>query len=639
MGLEFLSWVPAAGGPLVGAAVVALALGRWIDRVVGFVVGEAIALGGLVGAYFLGAVGSGSVLVAAMTVATVTSLVVVHRIDRPDGRWSATLQSRFVLGVPWGTLVVAALVLSVYLFVQGGFARWYDPVTIPFRAWSYLYPTGLFAAPFSHGGPGHLVGNLVGTLVLGSLAEFAWGQFPRERGASSFGSWRHNPLFRAFVVFPAVVIGTGLLTSVFSIGPVIGFSGVVFAFAGFAITRYPIGTVIAVVGADAVRTLYFALQDPVVTATARPTPPSAPWWAEVAIQGHALGLLIGIVLGWYVFVRRSGVSSSLRIWTGVLLFGMEQTLWAVYWFRGNETYVLYRGLGIVLVALLALLVTVSLTASNRSLLSGLVRRSAQSPAPVQPDGAGPGDTGPPGEPDRSDDGDDPRDWLTRRHLAIGLLFAGLLLLAIPGAGTNLFMASTYDAPEDGVTVRDYTVFYAEDVTNEMVAIVDVSFFNQTTQVRTSGVIVTNPDRHIWRQAVSKGRLAFLGSTSVDVGGVGWRESVTAVRRGWSTTSGNTVYKVWLGPPGGQQRLVFRSDPASAEAVVVGRNVSIAPGNERFLVSVARNNTTVGTAPIPAAGNVTRAGGLRFVNRDGSLYAAYNRTIVKVGQKETYDHGR
>ncbi|MFB6157044.1 MAG: rhomboid family intramembrane serine protease, partial [Haloferacaceae archaeon] len=174
--------------------------------------------------------------------ALVVGIAVVVALDRPRGRWGARLRRRFVLGVPWGTLVSVALVLAVYLFLQGGAADWNAPITIPFRAWSYFYPLGVAVAAFAHAGPGHLLGNLVGTLALAPLAEYAWGHFPRERGASSFASPLRNPLVRAFLVVPLAVVAAGLLTAAFSVGPIIGFSGVVFAFGGVALVHYPLRT-------------------------------------------------------------------------------------------------------------------------------------------------------------------------------------------------------------------------------------------------------------------------------------------------------------------------------------------------------------------------------------------------------------
>jgi len=101
--------------------------------------------------------------------ALLASVAVAFLVDRPAAL-GARLRERFVLGVPWGTLVSAGVVLAVYLLLQGGLRNWYAPVTIPFRAWSYFYPLGVVTAAFSHNGASHLIGNLVGTLTLAPLA-------------------------------------------------------------------------------------------------------------------------------------------------------------------------------------------------------------------------------------------------------------------------------------------------------------------------------------------------------------------------------------------------------------------------------------------------------------------------------------
>ncbi len=608
-------------------------------------------------------VGLSTVLTVAVLAVAVFSLLVVYRIDRPDGRWGARLRSRFVMGVPWGTLVSALVVVSVYLFVQGGIHRWNDPVTIPFRAWSFLYPTGMITATFAHSSLDHLLGNLAGTLVLAPIAEYAWGHFPRDRGSSSFGSLLTNPWVRALVVFPGAVVLGGLLLAVISLGPVIGFSGVVFAFAGFALVRYPIAAVVGVVATGLVRRVYAALQDPIVTATAQPQPPSAPWWAEIAIQGHAVGLLLGVLVGIYVFGRRDERPSAVRVWFGVALFGVERALWAVYWYRGNERYVLFQGVGIVLVGLLAILVALGVTSSDRPLAARLGRlgaklhpRRPEAPT-VQADGAGDpaADVGSdPEGPGADGDGSDERSGMgspvrralagplvalgavKRRHAVLVVLLVSFAVLAGPGVGSNAVTAASHDAPGDGMTVGDYSITYAEGVTNEMVSIVDISALNETTQVETSGVIVTSQRRNIWYQAVSKGRLAFRGYARVDVGGPGWRDHVWAIRRGWSASGGGTAYKVWLRDSDGNVRRVFDSPPATASPVVDGRNVSVVAADESFRLRVSLNNTTLGSAPIPDPGNATAAGGLRLENEENAIYAVHNRTRVQVAKKEEYE---
>jgi len=148
-----------------------------------------------------------ALLAVVVTASLVGSIAVVRRVHRPTRRWRDMARERLVYGVPWGSLVVIAFVVAVYLFVQSGIADFDDPVTIPFRTWSYFYPLGLATAAFSHAGPGHLIGNLAGTVVVAPLAEYAWGHYPDDREPNRSDSWRTNPRIRAFVLFPLAVIG------------------------------------------------------------------------------------------------------------------------------------------------------------------------------------------------------------------------------------------------------------------------------------------------------------------------------------------------------------------------------------------------------------------------------------------------
>jgi len=543
-----------------------------------------------------------TILVAAVLVG---SLVAVWYLDRPAGRLGELLRRRFVMGVPWGTLVIVAFVLVVYLFVQGGYERWYNPMVVPFRSWSYFYPLGILTAPFSHRGAGHLLGNLFGTIALAPIAEYAWGHFPQERGQETFRSWRHNPWIRALVLFPAGVLAVGLATGLFSLGPIIGFSGVVFAFAGFALVRYPLTTVVAVlVGPSTLSLIYSALNNPTLTVTPSPRPPTAPWWAQVAIQGHAIGLLIGVLLGVALLWQRGHRPDAWRIWLATLVFAAEEALWAVYWFRGNESFVLYRGLGVVLIGLLAIVVTLAVTTSDREVLGTLSSRQV---------------------------------WMS-------VLLLSASALAGPAIATNFLTVGSTSSPDTTVQAGDYTVYYAENVENQMVSVVEIDAFGETTTVKTSGVIVVSEDRHIWTQQISKGRLAFSGRASVTVGGIGWRERVGAIRRGWSAVGGGTAYMVWLDPPDDRPRLAFVSDPVTAEPLIAGRNVSVVPAKGSFYLAVTRNNSTLGRVPIASLNatdsvrNTTEAvsaGGVQFLRVGDRIYAIDNETVVRVAKKESY----
>lgn len=530
---------------------------------------------------------------ALVAAALLASAGVAWAIARPRGEWGARLRARFVLGVPWGTLASMGVVLAVYLFVQGGLAHWYAPVVIAFRAWSYFYPLGVLTAGLAHAGPGHLTGNLLATLTFGTLAEYAWGHFPTGRGTATFSSIRTNPYARAAAV-PVAAVALAVFTGAFSLGPVVGFSGVVFALAGFALVRYPLSTVVLLAVSDAVSLVYRALRSPELTVEAEPSF-STPWWADVAVQGHAVGLFAGVVLAVVLFRRRGEIPSAGRLWAAVVAFAAAEGLWAVYLILGNGRFVLYRALGVALVLAVAAVVTAAVAASDRSLV--------------------------------------PAIDLSRREAAVILVASILLALSLVAVPFNLLQVGDDAVPENATTVeaRDYTVFYAEDVPNRLVAAVEIPLYNGTA-VRQSGVIVVSRDREIWWTAVTKGRLAFEGRAGVLVGGPGWRERVVATRVGWSAAGGPSTYKVFLARDG-DRRLAFTADPAPAEPVIAGRNVTLRPTDEGFALRVTRHNETLGTAPIPDANATTAAGGLRFERVEKKVFAVRNGTRVRVATKQ------
>jgi membrane associated rhomboid family serine protease len=535
---------------------------------------------------------------------TLTALAAVWWLDRSTRGRSPALRRRLLLGVPWGTLVTAVGVLAVYLFVQDGSSRWQAPVVLPFRAWSYGYPLGMLAAAFSHTGPGHLVGNLVGTLTLAPLAEYAVGHFPRRRGEHTFSSPWTNPYVRAFLLFPAAVVGVGLLSAAFALGPVIGFSGVVFAFAGFALVYYPLATVVAVAAGRVLRVGYSALLQPTTTASARQVFTS-PWWADIAIQGHALGLLTGVLLGLYVSRRRGDARPApLRLWLGVVLFAVAESMWAVYWFRGNGSFVLFRAIGMALVVLLATVVVLGVRGSDRPLFPAANRDGLRS--------------------------------VTRWQVGAIVLLLSTAALAGPAVPYNV--VGPADEPLDGQTlaVRDYEVTYAENVENGLTSSFDIDLFGESTTVRTSGVIVQSRSRSIWTTAVSKRRLAFAGTQRVRLGGVGWRDSVVVQRRGWDLAGGNTTYRVTL-TRDDETITAYRSSPARAEPVIAGRRVEIVPSTGGFVLLSTYGTAQESTA-VPAINRSVTLQEVTFVHRETGLYAEYDQTRVRIARPETY-HNR
>jgi membrane associated rhomboid family serine protease len=529
-----------------------------------------------------------------LTAGIAISLAVVVSLSQPGGRWSRALQKRLLKGVPWGTIVAVVAVAGFYLIVQDGLSNPRDPVEIPFRAYSYFYPLGMVTSGFAHSGLGHVTSNLLATLVFGSLAEYAWGHFPHEEK----GGLLSNPLGR-IAAWVGAIACAGVFGSLFGLGPVIGFSGVVFAFVGFALVRFPIATIVAALSTRIVTQLYGALRTPEVQQTASETF-SRPWWAGISIQGHALGLLLGAAAGIALLYHRDVRPRPEHVWLAALAFAVDRGLWAIYLPEGSETYRLFRALGMAAVFVLAALLAGGATATVRDLA--------------------------------------PRIDLTRREAAYGLVIASMLALAFVAVPLNLY---TVENPNTGledaeaVEIQDYTVFYAEDIENQFVPAISVPGDTNTTSsgVEASGLIVVSERRNIWWEEVSKRRLASQGATTVRVGGLTWNEDVRINRTTWGVAGGNTTYHVRLGRATANERpVVFRAEPADADTVIDGRNVSIAPIEDRFEIAVSQENGTMETVRIPRDNETSTAGGLTFVRQERSVFAERGETRVRIARR-------
>ena len=610
-----------------------------------------------------------AVHLAAGGVAAAVALAAVYLVDRPSGEWTRALRSRLLLGVPWGTLVVIAGVIGVYLFVQSGIDDPNRPVVIPFRSWSYFYPEGLLWSSFAHASRGHITGNLLSAFVAGGLAEYAYGHVPdgREVGDGeglavrlrrlpsrlrelpsrvvAVESPAANPYVRALLIVPGAAVGFGLLSALFALGPVIGFSVVVFAYWGFALVSRPVAAVVAMAGTTLVGVLYEALRAPVAFAEASPSY-GVPGWANVAIQGHALGLIGGALIAVLLLRRRARDSnggdrdadsdagggrwryhpvattdrdgprtdaterSALLVFGALLLFGASRRLWAVYWYLGNERYELYRAVGVGLLALLAAIVAVAAVSRDEPLWP---RRAVPEPETIR------GGI-------RS---------ATPAAVGVLLLLGALAVVAGPAVVPNLVAVDDGDLPGEPIEVEGYQVTYAEDVENRLVGVVDVEAFGRSTSVNTSGVIVSNPDREIWTTAVSKGNLAFWGYRAVDVGGTGWRETVWVQRVGWVAANGGPTYRVDA-VRNETRRTLFTSDPARAEPRIDGRNVVVAATRGGFELSVIGGSGNNVTAPLPAANESVTVRGITLVREGDVLFAERGETRVRIAQREQYE---
>ncbi|WP_232688457.1 rhomboid family intramembrane serine protease [Halobacterium zhouii] len=551
------------------------------------------ALLGLVAALFAGFVSIYDVLAYAPVL--VVGAATAAALATGEGRaFVRRVRSRLLFGVPWGTALVTAFVVAFYVYVQFGFRGLTSPLVVPFVSWSYYYPLGVLTAPFAHAGLGHLTGNVIGTLAFAPLAEYAFSHYPTGRGNSSFGSWRTNPYVRAFVLFPLGVLAVALLSGVFAWGATIGFSGVVYAFAGFALVRYPLATVVAVTARSVVSVLLETLQNPIVYANPSPSF-GAPWWAGIAVQGHLFGFLLGALLAGALVARRGNRPSGARVWFGGLVLLTSLSLWAVWWYGVSTQYVLYRAVGVLLVAGVAALLAAVVRAGDRTLVSDL----------------------------------------TTRRVAFSLLLLPILTMSLVAVPVNLTTVQDAGLPGDPVEIRDYRVTYAEDVTNERVGAVDVPYFEQVTNVSASGVVVANPDRNIWAERVSAGALAFWGDHAVTVGGLGWEETVWVHRRGWVPTGAHPVYNVYVEPENGDLRPVFASQSATADPVVAGRSVRVDAREGAFGLRVLRNGSVLSSVGIPAQNETVTAAGLTFVRNGSRVVVVNGDTRVTIAHEEQY----
>ena len=544
----------------------------------------------------------GSLLARLGLVLAVTLAVAgVAAMGRPRV-WYRQLTDRLLYGVPWGTLIVMAIMLAVYAGLQDGIGS-AEPIVLPFRAWSYLDPVGMLVAGFAHSNTSHLLGNLLGTVLFGSLAEYLWGHHTTRRTTTRpLAAWTH-PVVRAVVIFPAAAILGSIVGSLVALGPIIGFSMVVFAFAGFALVQAPILIVVVSVSQGVVRRLFDAVQTPEQIA-ASGTTYSTPWFASIAIQGHAVGLLAGVLvgLGYQRLTRRARPSAG-RLWVGALLFAVERSLWAVYWYRGNNSYVLYRAVGLGLVFLLATLVMYAVVADDSPLLAEFAV-------------------------------DNPTTFLTdlttisNRQVGLLLLVVAGATLVGPAVATNVTTAADSELPGEPIEVRGYELTYGENVINGQLNAIDIEGLGESTRLNTSGVIVRNTDRHIWSTAVTTSELANQGDADIRIGGLTWQETVTASRTGWQAVGGDTTYRVTLSHDN-QTRPLYTSAAVDAEPIVAGQRVSLNATPTGFSVGVDDE-----TAALPAKNESTTLGRLTLRRQESRLVAVNNRTqtAVRVANK-------
>jgi membrane associated rhomboid family serine protease len=596
------------------------------------------------------------------------------------------LTARFIYGVPWGSLVVITGVFAFYLFAQSGLNHWNSPVTLPFRNWAYPYVRGMLTSSFAHNSPGHLLGNMLATVVFAPLAEYIWGHYrPTPENTSTPGRpvddgtvpdspapaefdgtpgeatiptgtdettqhtdddsrlW-HRPVVRAVGIFPAVVIVVSLLTSLYAFGWSIGFSGTVFAFFGFALLRYPIPAVVGMVGISLLSTLLNTILTPVLRATASSSPPQPPGWAAINVQAHLLGFLIGVLLALGVLWSRKQRPSGPRLFLGIVLVVFVRGLWQLSTTSGGE-FVRYQGVGVIFVLLLSVIITYVTVGENIEIdgWPGIISRALAGLWLVAVVVGVAGSlylfgTGVMTVLTAVSLGvlllvpgvvflvpSSAFEWTvsTRRILVVGLLLV-TIVIAFPSVYGNSIGIAEDSVPEGAVAIGDYHVTYAENVSHGRIASND------------SGLIVVNEQRYIWSTVVSKDALAFQGRTRVPVGGIGWRETVEAQRTGWSVIGNDSIYVVDIATDETMVRS-FTSAPSQASVTIANSQLTLVPTEDTFEVVVTREGQTVDSATIPVLNATATAGGLDFATRERqgtpSLVVSTNDTEMVVARKE------
>ena len=522
-----------------------------------------------------------SASLVALAVALVVAAATLARFS--DSDILTPLRERFLLGVPWGTVTVVVGLAAVYYLLQGGGSDG-GPVVQGFRSWSAWYPQGVLLSSFAHASESHLTGNVFGTLAFAPLVEYVWRHHPDESARI------RRPLAR-IGVFVLGVVAVGIAGSLLVPGAIIGFSGVVFALAGFALVTRPLTSVLALVGVRAVRLLYRALSDPVVTAEARPRFVS-PSWANIAVQGHLFGVLVGVLLAVALLRLRNNRPAFRRVFFAALVFAVVRSLYAVYWFLGADEFVLFQAAGVAGVVLFATLVALATLPGDRQFRLG-----------------------PP-----------------LATVAVGLLAVVVVGLALTGLAYSLVSVSPGEAVADGVEVRDYTVDYVDGAEDRYVGAVEIPGVGSPLSTTRSGVVIASDRRNAWGLTTSAGQLAFDGGTTVALGDALWRETVAVDRTQWSFLDGNSTFRVDA-VHDGRQYLLHTDSPATTDARIDGTNVSIAATAEGYDLVLRRNDSLLFRGPVPAHNETVTVESLTLERVDNGLFARYDDTELRLATFE------
>lgn len=566
---------------------------------------------------------------------------------------------RLLYGLPLGTLVAAGFLLAVYLFLQDGLGHWDDPVVFPFVSWSYGYPAGMVSAAFTHSSPSHIISNLSGLVAFGVIVEYAWGH-SRDPGGDE-GVW---PWMRALVVFPAILLGGGLITGLVSLGPGLGFSGAVYALFGAAVVTFPGPSLLAVLATSVLSTAVSVIQEPLVEGTVEPAPPAPPDWAGIGFHAHAVGFVLGVLFGLWLLNRDLPRPSVASVTAATFVVGLVQSLWLIVLTPAQSTFLRYDGVGFALLVVVAGVVGIAAGGSSDRLspifgqrrwiptrrqlgvawtflvvLGGGAVVVLGVTAATVPAGTlllfvgagvvvallpvllvfGPTEGG-----------------ISRRHLAAVVLAMGLVVIAVPGIYSG--GATVADANlEDRTTlaVEDYQLVYGTNLTVERGNLFDGPGERMNT-TGTAAVAVASERRHMWTLGVRSERLAVEPTDTVVVGDVGWREEVSITRSAWDVVGNETVYAVDLATDDQCVRS-FKSPQATAGHTLAEYRFAVVPTPDGFAVQVKETSgRSVGRVAVPPVNQSTTVNALTIATTDRgdshSVEVSHQETTVTVAER-------
>lgn len=523
----------------------------------------------------------------------VASLIITYGVTRYSDvdQFIHTRTKRLTYGVPWGTLIFAVVLISVFFIVQRGY-RPGGPTVVGFRAWSITYIQGWVFSSITHLNTTHLIGNVMWLLVFGSLAEYVWGHYPFDktnaRGNVNSTSNRvlDTPLTRVSL-FLAAFFAYGFVSSILLPGATIGASGIVFVCIGIVVAVRPLLGVSGVVVAEVLQVILNVVMSPVavesVTRVQRSTS------VTTVDQGHIVGFLAGVLIGVGLIHRRNREKPSvLHVWCAGITVSVFQSLHTISWASGEGTVIVLQGIGLATVGVLMVGIALGVAADDHSVISAID--------------------------------------LSLRETTLGFIIAVLLAFSI--VGLSFSFVNVTDSQQKGVEVDDYTVWYADGAPNQYQPLTQSIVGGNSGN--TSGVHVTSPDRTAWHVAVSPGELAKEGSVTVPVGGAFSRVEITVVRESWTVIDGGTVYSVSAERGNGSDTVLFNSGTVESNQSIAGNVFELSVIDGKFVITATSDETTI-SKRVPRVGGEITLDGVTVRNEDGSLYVKSDGTRILLAE--------